>query len=291
MDNFECPKKISSEGCKFTLRLGAVRDSPSVGVKECQECSLVIHSETLRGLVDYQSGSRNNWAKGHGERTLKPSNDLARRLAAMVNLSEVHKIEKVLDVGCGDGQAVKKLDKYFQTEGVEPDELARDCCINAGLKVHSNLDSLKDRAENFDAISMFHVIEHIYEPSNLLRQLRELLSSKGILVIETPNSMDALLTVYDCTSFQNFNYWSHHPMLYSATALASLVERSGFSVVENRGIQRYGLENHLYWLSQGKPGGHDIWRDMFDDSLKQEYEKNLISKRRSDTIWLVAIKS
>lgn len=47
-------------------------------------------------------------------------------------------------------------------------------------------------------------------------------------------------------------------MLHSHESLAELVERNDFKVLENEGIKRYGLEKHLYWLSNGKPNGHDI---------------------------------
>lgn len=291
MDFFECPKGLDNEKCEFRARSGSVRDANTVGVKECQECSLVIHTEPLRQLINYESGSMRNWSNGHGDQTNKPSNDTIRRFDSIVELSKTHSISRILDIGCGEGQMVKKFAEYFLAEGVEPDEHAREICLMSGLHVHNNLQILEDSGEFFDAISMFHVIEHIYKPFDLLRQLKRLLRPNGILLIETPNSMDALLTMYECISFQNFTYWSHHPMLYSPTALAYLVSRSGYKILENAGVQRYSIENHLYWLSKGKPGGHEIWRDMFSSEANREYAKYLIEKEVSDTLWLIAINA
>lgn len=186
---------------------------------------------------------------------------------------------------------VKKLAEAFHAEGVEPEERAREICIKSGLCVHDDLKILEDTGEFFDAISMFHVIEHIDTPFDFLRQVKKLLSPNGILLIETPNSMDVLLTIYECEPFQNFTYWSHHPMLYSPTALAYLVSRSGYKILENTGVQRYSIENHMHWLSKGKPGGHEVWRNMFSSEANHEYAKCLIEREVCDTLWLIAINT
>lgn len=291
MNHFECPKRSSNEQCLFRARSGSVRDASSIGVEECQECSLVIHSQPLNQLVNYESGSMGDWSCGYGDKTAKPSYDILRRFNAVVDLSNKCSIHRILDVGCGEGLMVKKFAESFHTEGVEPEKRARDICTSSGLSVHSDLESLEKNSEVFDLISLFHVIEHVYHPSDLLKRLKALLNPNGILLIETPNSMDALLTKYQSASFQNFTYWSHHPMLYSPSALASLVTRCGFDVIENIGIQRYGLENHIYWLSKGLPGGHEVWRDLFDKKVNEEYARNLASTGISDTLWLVATKN
>ena len=291
MDFFECPKRSDNEKCEFRARSGFVRDANTVGVKECQECSLVIHSAPLEQLVNYESGSMRNWSNGYGDQTKKPSNDTVRRFDSIVALSKSYSINRILDIGCGEGLMVKKFAEAFHAEGVEPDEGAREICIKSGLRVHNDIKILEDNGEFFDAISMFQVIEHIYKPFDFLQQLKRLLRPNGILLIETPNSMDALLTMYECSPFQNFTYWSHHPMLYSPTALAHLVSRSGYKILENAGVQRYSIENHVYWLSKGKPGGHEVWRDMFSSEANHEYAKCLIEKKVSDTLWLIAINA
>jgi hypothetical protein len=76
-------------------------------------------------------------------------------------------------------------------------------------------------------------------------------------------------------------------MLHSHESLAELVERNDFKVLENEGIQRYGLENHLYWLANGKPNGHEIWRNFLAESTLKDYEKDLVGKRICDTLWMV----
>jgi len=57
-------------------------------------------------------------------------------------------------------------------------------------------------------------------------------------------------------------YWKCHIYLYTMDTLRLLATKAGLQVKFMRQVQRYPLENHLYWLSQGKPGGHFKWSFM-----------------------------
>ena len=48
--------------------------------------------------------------------------------------------------------------------------------------------------------------------------------------------------------------------------------------------QRYPLSNHLYWLSQGGPGGHKEWKSLNSPDLNEEYAKAIAKIGKSDTI-------
>jgi hypothetical protein len=50
------------------------------------------------------------------------------------------------------------------------------------------------------------------------------------------------------------------------------------------------LNNHLYWLSSGRPGGHEQWKNFASSGLLEAYENFLIEQKISDTLWLVARK-
>ncbi len=50
-------------------------------------------------------------------------------------------------------------------------------------------------------------------------------------------------------------------------------------------IQRYSLSNHLYWLSNDKPGGHQKWGSFIDSpELTKAYEAQLSSIGATDTV-------
>ena len=291
MIKIECP--ISGEDstqCKWFPIEGSVRDFPEIGVVKCETCQLVTPDTDLRQNVDYQNGTMHNWAGGYGGLLPGPSSDLDRRMSAIKLITKEYQIETILDFGCGSGEMLGILTQEFDAFGVEPDEGARKKAIQKGFRVYENANSVAANKIQVDIVTLFHVIEHLYEPTSELEAIFQMLKPNGWLIIETPNSNDALLSAYDNLNFANFTFWSHHPMLHSHSSLNAIVSKNGFMVYENRGVQRYDLNNHLYWLAKGLPGGHEIWKDLSTIETLENYAKDLIENKISDTLWLVARK-
>ena len=64
------------------------------------------------------------------------------------------------------------------------------------------------------------------------------------------------------------------------------MEHNGFQTAELINYQRYGLENHLNWLSQGRPGGNDVFQELFSE-LEVAYIETLERHGKTDTvIWV-----
>lgn len=287
----ECPLKGGeAEKCDWQRVKGYVRDFPNVSVIKCQECDLVTHLEDLSSGVNYESGSMHNWAQGYGDTLPGPESDISRRAVALKELVKTSRTHSILDFGCGAGDTLSALSDHFNVIGVEPDSGARDAARKLGYKVFESAETALASNTQVDIVTLFHVIEHFYEASLELNRILALLKPGGIIVVETPNSMDALLSKYQSEAFANFTYWSHHPMLHSSRSLVQLLERSGFKVIENSGIQRYNLNNHLYWLSNGRPGGHLVWKDFTSNEAADAYEQFLIEEGICDTLWIVARK-
>jgi len=55
--------------------------------------------------------------------------------------------------------------------------------------------------------------------------------------------------------------------------LKLLIEKANLKAIYIKQIQRYPLSNHLYWLSCGKPGGHQKWGFLDSYELHAAYEK------------------
>ena len=278
------------ELCPWQKRVGKIRDFPEYGVDECQKCLLVSHRKDLRQGVDYENGSMHNWAAGYGGTLIDPVEDFTRRASQVLKLSKKFKIKSILDFGSGSGEMIKALSPNFSVVGLEPEKSVRESCISQGMQIYESSTEALQARKKFDLVTLFHVVEHFYKPEAELSQIYELVRPGGLLLIETPNSQDALLTTYKSRSFSEFTYWSHHPMLHSNRSLGSLVGRSKFDLIINSGIQRFSLENHLYWLIENKPGGHVAWEGMFSPDTNRNYERDLVSEERADTIWLVAQK-
>ena len=287
----ECPMQGgSAENCAWSPRAGRVRDFPEVGVIECTSCRLVTHSRDLSPKVDYKSGSMHKWTEKYGGVLSKSSSDPVRRISLIKLLATEYELKLLLDFGCGSGKMLDVISKSLPVVGIEPDDSARKNAIESGHKVFDSIESFLEAKCPVDVVSLFHVVEHFYEATMEISRIYDFLQPGGFILIETPNSNDAMLTKYESREFQNFTYWSHHPMLHSHESLEGLLTRCGFKVLKNIGVQRYNLNNHLYWLSKGLPGGHEIWEDFISPIVANGYSEELAKNGMSDTIWMVARK-
>ena len=99
---------------------------------------------------------------------------------------------KILDIGAGTGDflSVAKNDGW-QTIGVEPNERAKSIAIKKGISFVEQTSELEN--QSFDVISMWHVLEHVPDLDQQIKELKRLLKPSGTLIIAVPNfkSFDA----------------------------------------------------------------------------------------------------
>lgn len=83
-----------------------------------------------------------------------------------------------MDLGCGDGALVKLLnmEKNITAKG-----------IDFGHGVDFEKDKLQFQDNEFDIIIMYSVIEHLYNPGNILTEIKRILKPGEFLIIITSN--------------------------------------------------------------------------------------------------------
>jgi SAM-dependent methyltransferase len=93
----------------------------------------------------------------------------------------------LLDVGSATGTFLEVAGRAFDAIGVEPDPGTSELSRTAGHTVTTGtIDDVLAQGSGFDAITMFHVIEHLDSPRLTLERARELLAPGGVVMIETP---------------------------------------------------------------------------------------------------------
>ena len=135
---------------------------------------------------------------------------------------------RLLDVGCGNGELVKRMqDLGWTVEGVDFDPIAVENLQKEGLPVRlGTLEAQQYPDNHFDAITMSHLIEHVHNPLQLLRECRRILNPSGRLVVTTPNSKSL--------GHRMFKYhWlaldpPRHLHIFTALTLRGLGEKAGF---------------------------------------------------------------
>ncbi len=265
---------------QFINSPGSVRDKPELKILECTGCGLVFLSSFNHISDEYyeQSGMHEGMIDIEVWRKETAWDDERRFLS----LQRVLENKNVLDFGCGNGGFLKRANKVaHMAVGVELEKQLQPFFIQERLSVFQSIEAVSD---SFDVITLFHVLEHIPDPLNILAALSGKLAVNGQLIIEVPNATDALLGLYLSEEFAQFTYWSCHLFLFSSSTLARLAHKAGLKINYIKQVQRYPLSNHLHWLAKGKPGGHCVWNFLDSPELRTAYETSLASIGACDTI-------
>lgn len=139
---------------------------------------------------------------------------------------------RVLDVGCGSGSFLREAHARTgaSVAGIDLVDLSKRPEL-AGVEFHHGLfyDQPVGR-ERFDLVTMWHFLEHDYDPRRSLLHARDALKPGGTLVVEVPR--------LDSLSFWIFGRrWPglqapQHTALYDRERLEQMVVASGFEIVE-----------------------------------------------------------
>lgn len=196
------------------------------------------------------------------------------------------KNKKILEVGSSTGAFLSLL-KESETNAVEivEENLSYSSKFITG-KSYKSIDQIEN--EKFDVICMFHVFEHFKNPLDMLLKFKNILSENGLIIIEVPCSDDPLLTIYNIKEFKDFYFQPMHPMIYNENSLDYIFKKASLKKQKSIYFQRYGLDNHLSWLKNKKPGGDKKISTIFKTNKK--YKKQLIEINKTDTIFFIASK-
>ena len=110
--------------------------------------------------------------------------------------------------------------------------------------------------------------------------------NNSVIIIEVPSLFDPLISIYNCQDYIKFYFQSQHPFIYSHSSLNKVLSFSGFCFESIISYQRYGLENHLQWMSNGCPGGNSDYEKLIHP-IDDNYISILESSDKTDTvIWV-----
>lgn len=210
------------------------RDSQLLDTVICMNCGLVRHAKVPSegDLKRFYSGSYReeyNGEKTPGPRRVMRAWRNGERICRQVS-PELPAGAKVLEVGAGIGCTVKVFEQAgFDAEGIDPGgeflKYSRD-----QLQANVTICSLEDLRANqdFDAVLLVHVIEHLRSPVRSLKHMAGLLKPDGLLYVECPN-----LQAPFASRSRLFHYAHIHN--YVPSTLRQTGEASGFEL-----RQRFG---------------------------------------------------
>ena len=221
-------------------------------------------------------------------RSFEDQRNLDRRLSSFKHYTWG---KDICDFGCGAGLF---LDAVFNNcssaIGVELQRRFLESMKSRGMPCTNSLVDIPD--SSLDCIFSFHVLEHLPDPIGTLRDLKEKLRPGGLLIIEVPHARDILLSgPIASEEFKKFTLWSQHLILHTRDSLRALLSHIGFENIDIKGIQRYPLSNHLFWLAHKKPGGHvSTLSEIDSNELYEAYVASLAKIDRTDTLIAIVQK-
>jgi len=106
----------------------------------------------------------------------------------IIQLAKFKKNDKVLEIGCGYGILLNKINSLDKI-GIETNKYAVNYCLKNKLNV--KLDKKIEERINFNSntfnfIIMNEVIEHFHNPNAVLKECHRILKTKGKIIITTP---------------------------------------------------------------------------------------------------------
>jgi len=201
---------------------------------------------------------------------------------------EFNNNESLLDVGSGYGFFIKAIgDAGFKTTGLEISSARREISKSiTNIPLQSKAITGPNKTKNqYDIITLFHVLEHIKDPIKLCTDLKSYLQKGGTLIIEIPNTNHYLLNI--SKQYKDFYWQRAHISYFTPKTVLTVLEKAGYGKIKIKGVQRYTFINALRWVFLGRPQlknpSYQTFTFGFMDNL---YKKVLIERLLCDTLWI-----
>jgi methionine biosynthesis protein MetW len=170
------------------------------------------------------------------------------------------KVNKLLDLGCGNGEFTVKLGKDLSVSDIygvdisdEAIRMSKEKGVKA-IKVDLEAEKLPFPPKFFDLVAAIEVIEHLRYPDNMLAEAWRVLKPGGYFVISTPNLASWINRLLILMGYMPYfsepsekylaGFYAHNKInvnpagtlrLYTLKALRELLQVYGFSVVKISG--------------------------------------------------------
>lgn len=141
----------------------------------------------------------------------------------------------ILDYGCGTGMFLGACKNAgWETFGMEPDSDARKIASEQNLNLFADKHTVNTHVgeKQFDAITLWHVLEHVTDMPETLAFFKQKLKQDGILIIAVPNHVS-----YDASYYKE--YWAaydvpRHLHHFELKSMKQLLNNSSFNLIETK---------------------------------------------------------
>ena len=190
---------------------------------------------------------------------------------------------RVLDVGSGAGNLLLRLRSLGFTDllGVDPYNSAD---VDYGRRLRILKQPLASTRGEFDVVVMNHSFEHMPEPLEALRRVRDLLAQDGVVVVRTPIAGSWAMREYGPDWVQLDA--PRHLFVHSERGFKDLAARAGLTVERSE----YDSTGFQFWASEQYRRGIPLvaGRSVFSARDMREFDRRareLNARRDGDQAW------
>ncbi len=208
-------------------------EGPLLSCNACgQLVSQISEADYLRSMQAFDDAGFNLPDARAAARRARHAGARLARIRALLG-GRLDRRPRLIDVGCSRGDFVAAATaSAFDAEGVEPAPQIAAAARAAGRKVHTGLLEEQQFADaQFDAVSLFEVVEHLRAPLVLMRECRRILRPGGVMLLSTGNAASWTARVMKA----RWDYFqtekdAGHVSFFNPRSIALLAERTGFEV-------------------------------------------------------------
>ncbi|EMR03101.1 class I SAM-dependent methyltransferase [Cesiribacter andamanensis] len=239
-------------------------------IEECQQCRLLFTNPrpTEAELGKYYESATYISHTDQGNTLVNRAYKLVREYTLRQKVALIQKWSpqgELLDIGCGTGHFLAKAkEKGWQVEGVEINEGARaQAESRLAQALHPLLRNIP-ATRRFQAITLWHVLEHVYDLSETMTQLKDLLHKQGSLFIAVPNPQSYDAQYYGAA----WAAWDvpRHLYHFNQEVMQRLAKKWGFAV---KGVAPMRFDAfYVSLLSEGYKHGRTNYLKAISTGLK-----------------------
>ena len=193
------------------------------------------------------------------------------------------KTDSLLDIGCGTGYFLQYAQKKgWVIHGFEPDGGARKIAEeNTGHIIWDSIERIQH--QTFKIITLWHVLEHVYDLSHSLKLIKESLHKDGKLIIAVPNYES-----FDAGVYQQ--YWAaydvpRHLYHFSKKTLTHILNNYNLTIQEIRPM--YFDSYYVSLISEKYKGTKNPISVMWN-SLVNGTRSNINKNNTSSLLYIVS---
>lgn len=207
----------------------------------CKNCSMVYVTPRLKTSIVQNLYNESPYTEFYRIKLI-PAVNYRRNVLGVNKYKQIAKYfstpGKILDIGSGIGEVLSVFqENNWDSTGIEFNEFAADYSRKTfGLNIISQSIYEFSPSQKYDLITLWGVLEHLYEPVKILSKLHELLTDDGILVLEVPSADSVLVRYYERSQrpVDRIIEGDRHIMLFSVRSFVEMTEKAGFCPVEIR---------------------------------------------------------